>query len=182
MSHAVPSLWASSNGSTFLSLKPLLRSVVWYPELSQLPQNKSSSLFLLGHCHGFDSPQHYIENSEKYSTLQLCNLLMTFARLGFQSSKGEEFYSKVLMSWSAAVLLTVHSWSYFFAFCVSWKVHVVLKESLARLEPFLQTDVVWSLCVSEQAKPDYIIPLIQKSHITKLSGKMLNRVIHHLHL
>ncbi|XP_052003170.1 FAST kinase domain-containing protein 4-like isoform X2 [Xyrauchen texanus] len=92
--------------------------------------------------------QHYASNSEKYSTLQVCNLLMSFAKLNFQLSKGEEFYTKV---------------------------HTALDNSFQNLEPFLKTDVVWSLCVLNQAKPDYITSVTKPAFQKKLSGGSVGR-------
>lgn len=87
--------------------------------------------------------ENYISNNKIYSLPQLSNLLMTFARLGFQPSKGDEFYTTV---------------------------HPSLENSLSNLELDFQTDVAWSLCVLQQARPQYLIPLLQEQHISTLTA------------
>ncbi|XP_062841421.1 FAST kinase domain-containing protein 4 [Trichomycterus rosablanca] len=86
--------------------------------------------------------QHYLNNSDRYSTLQMCNLLMAFAKLNFQPSNKEQFFEKI---------------------------HEALKSSWQSLEPFLLTDVVWSLCIFQQAKPEYIAAVTDSTFQSKLT-------------
>ncbi|KAB5533003.1 hypothetical protein PHYPO_G00126590 [Pangasianodon hypophthalmus] len=87
--------------------------------------------------------QHFVKNSEKYSTLQMCNLLMAFAKLNFQPSNKEPFYTKV---------------------------HEALESSWKSLEPFVLTDVVWALCVFQQAKPEFIAAVTDPAFQSKVTG------------
>lgn len=93
--------------------------------------------------------EHYTRNSQKYSSYQHCNLIMSLAKLGFQPNKGEEFYKEV---------------------------HAALEPCFPTLEPVLQTDVLWSLCVLQQAKPEYFTCLINNKHLAKLSEGSPSRV------
>ncbi|KAI5620830.1 protein TBRG4 [Silurus asotus] len=87
--------------------------------------------------------QHFVKNSEKYSLLQMCNLLMAFAKLNFQPSNKEPFYTKV---------------------------HEALESSWQNLEPFVLIDVVWALCVFQQAKPEFIAAVTDPAFQGKVTG------------
>ncbi|KAM9436095.1 FAST kinase domain-containing protein 4 [Clarias gariepinus] len=87
--------------------------------------------------------QHFVKNSEKYSTLQMCNLLMAFAKLNFQPSNKEPFFTKI---------------------------HEALENSWKRLEPFVLTDVVWALCIFQQAKPEFIAAVTDPAFQSKVTG------------
>lgn len=103
---------------------------------------KSFALLKWLHIPLFDAfAEHFITNKKSYSLLSLSNLLMSFAQLGFQPTEVDEFFTKV---------------------------HPSLENSLSKLETFLQTDVAWSLCVLQQARPEYLIPLLKEENISTL--------------
>ena len=54
--------------------------------------------------------------------------------------------------------------------CLWMQVHSALKDTLPHLDPFLQVDVVWSLCVMQQVKPEYLTSFAQPSFQEKLKG------------
>lgn len=93
--------------------------------------------------------QNFLSESENYNAQQLCNLLLSFAKLNFQPCNDEKFYQRV---------------------------HEALKSSWEELEPFLQTDVVWALCVLQQAKPEHIDAVTNPAFQTKLADGSPERI------
>ncbi|XP_023681479.1 FAST kinase domain-containing protein 4 [Paramormyrops kingsleyae] len=93
--------------------------------------------------------EHYTQQWQKYSTLQLCSLLLSLAQLNFQPSKKEQFYGQV---------------------------HAALEGALSDLEPFLLTDLVWSLCVLQQARPDHLRAVLDPAVQLRLAGGAPSRV------
>ncbi|NWZ26777.1 FAKD4 protein, partial [Asarcornis scutulata] len=73
--------------------------------------------------------QYALDNAKQLSVAHLCSIILSFARLNFQPSGSEDFFNMV---------------------------HEELRDQLAGLEPQLLTDLVWSLCVLQQAKPHYL--------------------------
>ncbi|NXX85546.1 FAKD4 protein, partial [Urocolius indicus] len=73
--------------------------------------------------------QYALDKTKQLSVTHLCGIVLSFARLNFQPSNSEDFFSMV---------------------------HEELQGQLARLEPPLLTELVWSLCVLQQAKAPYL--------------------------
>ncbi|XP_075603011.1 FAST kinase domain-containing protein 4 [Balearica regulorum gibbericeps] len=73
--------------------------------------------------------QYALDNTKQLSVTHLCGIILSFARLNFQPSGSEDFYNMV---------------------------HEVLQGQLDSLEPHLLMDLVWSLCVLQQAKAPYL--------------------------
>uniref|UniRef100_A0A8C3VV40 FAST kinase domain-containing protein 4 n=1 Tax=Catagonus wagneri TaxID=51154 RepID=A0A8C3VV40_9CETA len=69
--------------------------------------------------------QHVLDRAQSITPPHLCNMLLAFARVNFRPEQEEQFFSLV---------------------------HEKLGSQLADLEPALQVDVVWSLCVLQQAR------------------------------
>ncbi|XP_055993262.1 FAST kinase domain-containing protein 4 [Sorex fumeus] len=69
--------------------------------------------------------QHLLSRAQDVSVPHLCNVLLAFARLNFHPEQGDKFFSLV---------------------------HEKLGPELAELDAALQVDVVWALCVLQQAR------------------------------
>uniref|UniRef100_A0A8C3XXP1 FAST kinase domain-containing protein 4 n=2 Tax=Catharus ustulatus TaxID=91951 RepID=A0A8C3XXP1_CATUS len=85
--------------------------------------------------------QYCLENAQSLSVTQLCGILVSFARLNFQPSSSEEFFSMV---------------------------HERLQGQ--ELDMHLLTDVVWSLCVLQQPRAPHLSQVLSPEFHTRLRG------------
>ncbi|NXN53457.1 FAKD4 protein, partial [Rynchops niger] len=87
--------------------------------------------------------QYALDNTKQLSVAHLCNIILSFARLNFQPSGSEDFFNMV---------------------------HEELQDQLDNLEPHLLTDLVWSLCVLQQAKAPYLQQVLAPEFRARIRG------------
>ncbi|NXO63791.1 FAKD4 protein, partial [Phainopepla nitens] len=93
--------------------------------------------------------QYCLDNTQNLSLTQLCGILVSFARLNFQPSSSEEFFSMI---------------------------HERLQgqgqeqEQEQQLDMHLLTDVVWSLCVLQQPRAPHLRQVLAPEFHTRLRG------------
>ncbi|XP_030798990.1 FAST kinase domain-containing protein 4 [Camarhynchus parvulus] len=88
-------------------------------------------------------PQYCLDNTQDLSSTQLCGILVSFARLNFQPSSSEEFFSMI---------------------------HERLQGQEPQLDVHLLTDVVWSLCVLQQPRAPHLRQLLSPEFQARLRG------------
>ncbi|XP_037349105.1 FAST kinase domain-containing protein 4 [Talpa occidentalis] len=89
--------------------------------------------------------QHILSRAQDVTLPYLCNMLLAFARLNFHPEQEERFFSLV---------------------------HEKLGSELARLDPALQVDVVWALCVLQQVQDAELQAVLRPElHTQFLGGK-----------
>uniref|UniRef100_A0A8B9PL46 FAST kinase domain-containing protein 4 n=1 Tax=Apteryx owenii TaxID=8824 RepID=A0A8B9PL46_APTOW len=87
--------------------------------------------------------QYALDNAKELSVLHLCSIILSFARLNFQPSGSEDFFGMV---------------------------HEKLQDHLDNLEPPVLTDLVWSLCVLQQAKVPYLQKVLAPHFHARIRG------------
>ncbi|NXB82256.1 FAKD4 protein, partial [Donacobius atricapilla] len=87
--------------------------------------------------------QYCLDNTQNLSVTQLCGILVAFARLNFQPSSSEEFFSMI---------------------------HERLQGQEQQLDIHLLTDVVWSLCVLQQPQHPHLRQVLAPEFHTRLRG------------
>uniref|UniRef100_A0A8C0BAA5 FAST kinase domain-containing protein 4 n=1 Tax=Buteo japonicus TaxID=224669 RepID=A0A8C0BAA5_9AVES len=89
--------------------------------------------------------QYALDNTKQLSVTHLCSIILSFARLNFQPSGIEDFFNMV---------------------------HELLQGQLDSLEPHLLTDLVWSLCVLQQAKAPYLQRVLAPDFHAQIRGEV----------
>ncbi|KAF6302151.1 transforming growth factor beta regulator 4 [Rhinolophus ferrumequinum] len=87
--------------------------------------------------------QHVLSRAQTISLPHLCNVLLAFARLNFRPEQEEPFFSLV---------------------------HEKLGSQLTSLDPVLQVDVLWALCVLQQAREAELQAVLHPDFHTRFLG------------
>nr|KAF6320207.1 transforming growth factor beta regulator 4 [Myotis myotis] len=87
--------------------------------------------------------QHVLSRAQSVAMSDLCNVLLAFARLNFRPEQEEAFFNLV---------------------------HEKLGSQLADLDPALQVDVLWALCVLQQARASELQAVLRPELHTQFLG------------